>query len=151
MALVCATGLMLLLSGCETAYMHGPYELGFDGENLLVAACEDRNVSTVYLEERPDVPGVEGRRHVWEATGDVSIAAGEILVVGGDNPGLLTTDSVKPAIEPGTRYFVEMNEEPGRVTSALFRIPEDGLFAGEWVTPEGDESSEPCSGSGADR
>lgn len=145
-AAACLTGAVLALTGCETAYQYGPYALGRDGESLLVATCESRTVTTVYVEERPDHHGVEGRLHVWDATGDRSVAPGEIMVVGGDNPGLVNSVSVKPTIEPGVRYFLQMNEEYGQVASALFRIPEDGLSEGEWLTPEGEVSSEPCPG-----
>ncbi|WP_341947339.1 hypothetical protein [Microbacterium sp. LWH11-1.2] len=143
-ALAFLTGVVLVLTGCETYYQYGPYALGTDGENLLIAACEARTITTVYVEERPDLPGVEGRRHVWEASGDRTIAAGEVLVVGGENAGLVDGVSLQPTIEPGVRYFLDMNEEKGQVTSALFMIPEEGLSAGEWVTPEGDVSSQPC-------
>lgn len=142
-ALVAVTG-VIVLTGCETAYQYGPYALGTDGDNLLVAACEARQVTTVYMEERPDLPGVDGRRHVWEASGDRPLTAGEVLVVGGDNDGLVAGVSLQPRIEPGVRYFLDMNEEQGQVTSALFTIPEEGLSAGEWLTPEGDVSADPC-------
>lgn len=144
-ALASVAGAALVLAGCETAYQYGPYELGTDGENLLVAVCEARTITEVYVEERPDLPGVQGRQHIWDASGDLSVAPGEILVVGADNPGLVNSVSLKSSPEPGVRYFLDMNEALGQVTSALFRIPEGGLAPGEWLTPEGDVSSEPCS------
>lgn len=144
-ALASVAGAVLVLAGCETAYQHGPYELGTDGENLLVAVCEARTITEVYVEERPDLPGVQGRQHIWDASGDLSVASREILLVGGDNPGLVDSVSLKPTLEPGVRYCLDMNEALGQVTSALFRIPEGGLAPGEWLTPEGDVSSEPCS------
>ncbi len=132
------------LAGCENAYHFGPYELSYDGTNLVVVSCEERDVETIYLEERGTAPGNEGRVEIWEAAGKVSLAKGDVLVVGGENPGLRNKVSVAPKVEPGMRYFVGMNEVQGSVDTALFTIPPDGLPEGRWLSPHGDLASEPC-------
>ncbi|WP_156149160.1 hypothetical protein [Microbacterium oxydans] len=101
------------------------------GVVLVLAGCE-----TAY-QYGPYALGTDGE--------NLSVASGEIVVVGGDNPGPVNRVGLKSTAEPGVRYFLDMNEALGQVTSALFRVPEGGLSPGEWLTPEGDVSSEPCS------
>lgn len=64
-----AMGMSITTVGCENIYMSGPYELGYDGQSLIVASCESREVETVYVEERAGGPN--GRVLIWEASGQL--------------------------------------------------------------------------------
>jgi len=134
--------LSLLITGCENYYHYGPYELGYDGQHLLVASCEARNVTTVYVEERGGRRG--DRLLIWEASGEARLGARDEMVVGGDNRGLANETVQDADPQPGVRYFISMNREPDRITSALFEIPSDGINEGSWVDPRGSVSTQPC-------
>lgn len=143
-AVLMTLGLVVALTGCETFYLHGPYELGFDGRNLQVATCVARDVESVLVDEYVLVDGGQQSRRIWDALGDISIVSGDSLVVGGDNPGLITTTNEPPRLEHGYEYYVQFNEEEGVVSSARFSIPSEGLGKGEWLTSHGDVRTTAC-------
>ncbi len=142
-AIALGVGSLLLITGCDNIYHLGPYELGYDGVNLVLISCEARNVETIYVEERTGGPNE--RRLVWEASGQMQLGAGDRLAIAGKNQGLKNSTAANVNPKPGTKYFIDMNNEPNEITSALFEIPSDGLAAGKWLDPSGSGSPQPCS------
>lgn len=143
-----ATGVLLLsvfaLSACENAYHFGPFVLGSKEGEVVLASCEAIVVDSLYLEERSDSPGNDGRRHLWEASGARKIAPGDMLSVGGENIGLANDLLIDFQLEPGHRYFFESSDGSGDTSSALFEIPDGGIPAGMWLDAQGEVTPEPC-------
>lgn len=146
------TGALLLslfaLSGCENAYHFGSFALGSKDGEVVVVSCEAIVVDTLYMEERSDSPGNDGRRHVWEASGQRKIAPGDMLSVGGENVGLANDLLIDFKLEPGYRYFFESSDGSRDTSSALFEIPDGGIPAGMWLDAQGEVLPEPCQASG---
>ncbi|MFE7846536.1 hypothetical protein ACFUTX_15230 [Microbacterium sp. NPDC057407] len=137
--------MVLVLAGCNRNYeLLGPYALGFDGENVLVAVCEDRVVDRLFMSQATRTGGSVESERIWEARGEASLSAGEWLVVSGSNPGLVNSRMVAPDPGPGVRYNIGINDVPSPYYSASFTIPDDGLAEGDWVSPTGDVRSTPC-------
>ncbi|MGN7950541.1 hypothetical protein ACTJKH_17505 [Microbacterium sp. 22215] len=142
--MIAAASLSVALVSCENFYHYGPFALGTDGDQVLITSCENLLLESAYLEERPDAPGNRGRRHVWEVGGRSGMRAGDVLVVGGDNAGLKNELRKSFTVIPGARYFFESKSEEGD-ESALFVIPAAGIEDGDWVSPDGEVRSAPCS------
>lgn len=135
---------MGVLTGCENAYHFGSFALRDLSGRYVMAVCEAVTIESLYLEERGSLPGNAGRRHVWEASGDRNVAAGDELTVGGENPGLVNDLTIAFDLNPGNRYFFETNDGSGATTSALFEVPAGGIPSGMWLDPHGEILPEPC-------
>lgn len=133
------------MAGCNRNYdVLGPYALGYDGEHLLVAVCEDRVVEEITMSEYVREFGNSSSTRVWEAAGLLSLSTGESMVVGGANSGL-ANGKVKPVrLEPGMSYALALNDASSPDLTALFTIPTEGLSEGMWLTPRDELLTQPC-------
>ena len=135
--------LVAALPGCNRAYeVLGPYSLGFDGGRVLVGVCSDMKIEHVRVAQ------VQGRgagvyHLVWEADGTAHVRVGDVLS-SGDTPGLTTSELAAATPEPGTTYWLDVNDVSRPELSAKFEIPDGGLAVGDWLTPTGIVQNEPC-------
>lgn len=142
-----AVSAMASLTACETAHLHGPYSMGYDGKQLLIATCVDRTFTKVLLlQTSRDVDGSDSDSDsvVWSATGRATMQAGDVLVVGGQNEGLMTAEEAPASVKPGWRFNFVSNSGDREVPTARFDIPDSGLRAGEWLSSNGEVTSSPC-------
>ncbi|GAA1142529.1 hypothetical protein GCM10009651_28370 [Microbacterium natoriense] len=142
--IVAGAVLLVTLTGCENSYRHGPYELGFDGRNLQVVSCVNRDVETVSVSEFFLVDGARKSRDVWKAEGSRRLSVGDLLIVGGENSGLENTLVESSLLEAGHEYYVEFNQDKVNLSSAWFVVPETGLPKGKWLTSTGDVRDTVC-------
>lgn len=147
-----ALGVVVLLvvgvgvTGCNRNWeVLGPYSLGFEEGELLLAVCEAGPVTRVYLTKtvREDRSGEAPT--VWEAEGYVQAEKGHVFVVGGVNDGLRNVLVGEPLPVTEVRdYSVLFNEGDRATLSAVFYLPDSGLGEGEWLTPTGELRDAPC-------
>lgn len=140
--------LALALTGCDNVPLRGDFEVGFDGERLLLVSCQDASVTEVSVSEYIRKPGESSSQRVWEASGERSLAEKDPLIVGGENRGLINglVRDVTPG--PGTQYHVLFNDMPDRVSSARFVWPDGGVAPGRWLSTDGDLHAGPCEAAG---
>lgn len=136
--------LALALAGCDNIPLRGGFELGFDGERLLLVSCQDASVTEVSVSEYVRKSGESSSRRIWEASGERSLAEKDPLIVGAENRGLINGLVREANPGSGIQYHVLFNDMPDRVSSARFVWPDGGVTPGQWLSTDGDLHAEPC-------
>lgn len=109
-----------------------------------MSICHDAEITDVFVSEYVRDGAENSSRRIWEATGAISVEKGDSVVVGGENPGLENTLIHAPNVRRGIRYYVNFNDIPGEVPSAMFVWPDEGISDGEWLSTDGTVASQPC-------
>lgn len=137
-------GAVLVLTGCNNLYHFGDYSMSVKNAQIIIAACEAQEIRSIFVDEWRRGDGESSTERIWEASGSMHLKSGDKIVVGGDNTGLVNSISAEPLLEPGLLYDIEIDGTVEGVASAIFTIPEDGIPNGQWLSPEGILSDDPC-------
>lgn len=139
-------GLLLSLAACNDYYHHGKYEMLVSGGDLFFTVCEGQVATDILVQEWHRGMGEPSDETIWHAEGEADLRAGTVLQAGTDSDGLSTVEFAMPALEPGTKYFIEVQGDVPGTPSALLEIPADGMPNGMWLNSDGRVRERACSG-----
>jgi len=137
----------LLLTSCIYIPVYDPYPGGVaiqaQGEELVVAVCQDIEVSSAALDRRNVAKG-EDWAPFWTFSATMHLKVGDVLS---------TDEAVTPPIAgesrtwtpavPGEDIAVLILGEPTNLQDG-FRVPSTGLRDDVWLQGDGTETSDPC-------
>ncbi|MGM1017306.1 MAG: hypothetical protein ACQEW8_07195 [Actinomycetota bacterium] len=134
------------LAGCNLNWeIRGPYSLGVQDGQFLLAVCESIEIDSIRVSEDLQDSNATSTHLIWEASGPLTVNPGRILIVGAENEGLTNVAVAKPARLSEVRYLrVRVNEGQRAELAASIYIPDHGLAEGEWATPTGEIRDVAC-------
>ena len=130
-----AVMIVMLLAGCEQDAL-GPAAISQSGGELLVAVCDQLDVTKIYGE----ADGISDSLTFWDLDGSTHIDYGSILVAGQSFPDMVgTANRLNP---DDITSIIFRFAGPERDWSAAFNdasVPAKG-----WLQTDGSVTSEPC-------
>lgn len=143
LAMVGATA--LLLSGCDQNMAQGPATIQRDGDDLILAFCEEIQVGSVLIETWASGNGTPTLT-VLDASGSRFVPDRTELTVDELAIGLSVTTQTRPPLNPRDNLAVQLlpADSADQQINATFTIKDEGLSETLWLHPDGRESTDPC-------
>ncbi len=136
---------VLGLTGCDQNMADGPAAIQRDGDNLVVAVCEDIQVGSLLIETWAAGNNTPSET-VLEATGSARLPAGFQFSTGRGIDGLVIETRTSPSVDPGANIAVQILDSGSNEgdINATFTIGQTGLSGSLWLQPDGRETDDPC-------
>jgi len=137
--------MVLALTACDRNMSQGPLSLKREGEDLVVAVCEDVEAKSVLVETWASGNGTPTST-VLDASGEATLLSGSAFSTRASVAGLVVVDQNAPAMNPGDNFAVQIlsTKAGARDINATFTVGDDGLSEDLWLHPDGRETVDAC-------